>query len=173
MIFNKQQTLWMITAFVLGFSSCSGNEQTEAQSSHDRLLMNQDTIPHTGDALRGSDSGIVVMETKRTQITLLGRWQQLPNSEIREAIKSQANQIVAEIVSRKFTLNGGLTLVYRKFPATGTQEVFIGIPVGLKTSESEELSKKNSGEGNPNASQFYTITLPSSTFLKEIGRAHV
>lgn len=166
MIFNKQQTFWMVTAFVLGFSSCSGNEQTEAQSSHDRLLMNQDTIPQTGDALRGSDSGIVVMETKRPQITLLGRWQQLPNSEIREAIKSQANQIVAEIVSRKFTLNGGLTLVYRKFPATGTQEVFIGIPVGLKTSESEELSKKNSGEGNPNASQFYTITLPSSTFLK-------
>jgi hypothetical protein len=166
MIFNKKQTLWVVTAFILGFSSCTGNKQSKSTSSEDSLLSNSDTMPKSGEALRGSDSGIVVMETKRSQIILLGLWQQLPANGIRNAITANASIIVAEIVARKLSMEGGLTLVYRKMPSEGTQEVFIGIPVGLKKGQSGELAKKTTAASASNNGVFTLLTLPEATYLK-------
>ena len=165
MILHKKQTLWVVATFSLTFSACTGKKQSDAQSSKDSLTTTLNSLPKTGEPLCGSDTGIVVMETKRTQTTLLGVWHQLPVKGIREAIKTNATLIVSEIVSRKVSMEGGLTLVYRKMPSEGTQEVFIGIPVGGNKDLDREMSL-NTG-GNASDKQMFTIiTLPAATYLK-------
>lgn len=138
----------------------------DTESSKDSMTAINDSIPKVGEPLRGSDSGIVVMETKRAETTLLGVWHQLPVKGIREAIKTNATLIVAEIVSRKVSMEGGLTLVYRNMPSEGTQEVFIGIPIGGNKHLVRKMAESNTG-GNPSDKQmFTTLTLPAATFLK-------
>ncbi len=166
MIFQIKQTLWLALAFILGFASCTGKLQTDAQSSNDSLTALVDSIPKSGEPLRGSDSGIVVMETKRPQTTLLGVWHQLPTNGIREAIKTNATLIVAEIVSQKLRMEGGLTLIYRKFPENGTQEVFIGIPVGGKVDRVRAMAELKTGGNASDKQIFTTLTLPAATYLK-------
>ena len=166
MILHKKQTLWVVAAFIFTFSSCTGKKQSDAQSSKDSLTSSSDSIPKSGETLRGSDSGIVVMETKRAETTLLGVWHQLPMKGIREAIKTNATTIVAEIVSQKLRMEGGLTLVYRRMPSEGTQEVFIGIPVGGKLDRIREMSESNTGGNASDKPMFTTLTLPAATFLK-------
>ncbi len=166
MIFQIKQTLWLALAFILGFASCTGKLQTDAQSSNDSLTALVDSIPKSGEPLRGSDSGIVVMETKRAETTLLGVWHQLPTSGIREAIKTNPTLIVAEIVFRKLSMEGGLTLIYRKFPENGTQEVFIGIPVGGKVDRVRAMAELKTGGKASEKMMFKTLTLPAATFLK-------
>lgn len=148
------------------FSACTGKKQSDAQSSKDSLIATLDSLPKTGEALRGSDSGIVVMETKRGETTLLGVWHQLPMKGIREAIKTNATLIVAEIVSQKLRLEGGLSVVYRRMPSEGTQEVFIGIPVGGNLDRIREMSESNTGENASDKPMFTTLTIPAATFLK-------
>ena len=156
----------MVATFILTFSACTGKKQSDAQSSKDSLTAINDSIPKVGEPLRGSDSGIVVMETKRAETTLLGVWHQLPVKGIREAIKTNATLIVAEIVSRKVSMEGGLTLAYRNMPSEGTQEVFIGIPIGGNKHLVRKMAESNTG-GNPSDKQmFTTVTLPAATFLK-------
>lgn len=166
MILHKKQTLWVVVAFILAFSSCTGKKQSGAQLSDDSLTSNLDSMPKSGETMRGSDSGIVVMETKRPETTLLGLWHQLPLNGIREAIKSNATLIVTEIVSKKLRMEGGLTLVYRRMPMEGTQEVFIGIPVGGNLDRVGKMSESNSGENTTDKPMFTTLTLPAATFLK-------
>ena len=166
MILHKKQTLWVALAFVFTFSACNGKKQVDTESSKDSMAAINDSIPKVGEPLRGSDSGIVVMETKRAETTLLGVWHQLPVKGIREAIKTNATLIVAEIVSRKVSMEGGLTLVYRNMPSEGTQEVFIGIPIGGNKHLVRKMAESNTG-GNPSDKQmFTTLTLPAATFLK-------
>ena len=166
MILHKKQTLWVALAFVFTFSACNGKKQVDTESSKDSMAAINDSIPKVGEPLRGSDSGIVVMETKRAETTLLGVWHQLPVKGIREAIKTNATLIVAEIVSRKVSMEGGLTLVYRNMPSEGTQEVFIGIPIGGNKHLVRKMAESNTG-GNPSDKQmFTTVTLPAATFLK-------
>ena len=156
----------MALAFVFTFSACNGKKQVDTESSKDSMAAINDSIPKVGEPLRGSDSGIVVMETKRAETTLLGVWHQLPVKGIREAIKTNATLIVAEIVSRKVSMEGGLTLVYRNMPSEGTQEVFIGIPIGGNKHLVRKMAESNTG-GNPSDKQmFTTVTLPAATFLK-------
>ena len=156
----------MALAFVFTFSACNGKKQVDTESSKDSMTAINDSIPKVGEPLRGSDSGIVVMETKRAETTLLGVWHQLPVKGIREAIKTNATLIVAEIVSRKVSMEGGLTLVYRNMPSEGTQEVFIGIPIGGNKHLVRKMAESNTG-GNPSDKQmFTTVTLPAATFLK-------
>ena len=166
MILHKKQTLWVALAFVFTFSACNGKKRVDTESSKDSMTAINDSIPKVGEPLRGSDSGIVVMETKRAETTLLGVWHQLPVKGIREAIKTNATLIVAEIVSRKVSMEGGLTLVYRNMPSEGTQEVFIGIPIGGNKHLVRKMAESNTG-GNPSDKQmFTTVTLPAATFLK-------
>jgi hypothetical protein len=166
MILHKKQTLWVALAFVFTFSACNGKKQVDTESSKDSMAAINDSIPKVGEPLRGSDSGIVVMETKRAETTLLGVWHQLPVKGIREAIKTNATLIVAEIVSRKVSMEGGLTLVYRNMPSEGTQEVFIGIPIGGNKHLVRKMAESNTG-GNPSDKQmFTTVTLPAATYLK-------
>ena len=156
----------MALAFVFTFSACNGKKQVDTESSKDSMTAINDSIPKVGEPLRGSDSGIVVMETKRAETTLLGVWHQLPVKGIREAIKTNATLIVAEIVSRKVSMEGGLTLVYRNMPSEGTQEVFIGIPIGGNKHLVRKMAESNTG-GNPSDKQmFTTLTLPAATDLK-------
>ena len=156
----------MALAFVFTFSACNGKKQVDTESSKDSMAAINDSIPKVGEPLRGSDSGIVVMETKRAETTLLGVWHQLPVKGIREAIKTNATLIVAEIVSRKVSMEGGLTLVYRNMPSEGTQEVFIGIPIGGNKHLVRKMAESNTG-GNPSDKQmFTTLTLPAATYLK-------
>ena len=156
----------MALAFVFTFSACNGKKQVDTESSKDSMTAINDSIPKVGEPLRGSDSGIVVMETKRAETTLLGVWHQLPVKGIREAIKTNATLIVAEIVSRKVSMEGGLTLVYRNMPSEGTQEVFIGIPIGGNKHLVRKMAESNTG-GNPSDKQmFTTLTLPAATYLK-------
>lgn len=166
MILHKKQTLWVALAFVFTFSACNGKKHVDTESSKDSMTVINDSIPKVGEPLRGSDSGIVVMETKRAETTLLGVWHQLPVKGIREAIKTNATLIVAEIVSRKVSMEGGLTLVYRNMPSQGTQEVFIGIPIGGNKHLVRKMAESNTG-GNPSDKQmFTTVTLPAATYLK-------
>ena len=166
MILHKKQTLWVALAFVFTFSACNGKKQVDTESSKDSLATMNDSIPKAGEPLRGSDSGIVVMETKRTQTTLLGVWHQLPVMGIREAIKTNATLIVAEIVSRKVSMEGGLTLVYRNMPSAGTQEVFIGIPIGGNKHLVRKMAESNTGGNASDKQMFTTLTLPAATYLK-------
>jgi len=166
MILHKKQTLWVALAYILIFSACNGKKQVDTQSSKDSLATMNDSIPKAGEPLRGSDSGIVVMETKRAETTLLGIWHQLPINGIREAIKTNATLIVAEIVSRKVSMEGGLTLVYRNMPSAGTQEVFIGIPVGGNKDLDREKAESNTGGNASDKQMFTTLTLPAATYLK-------
>ena len=156
----------MALAFVFTFSACNGKKQVDTESSKDSLATMNDSIPKAGEPLRGSDSGIVVMETKRTQTTLLGVWHQLPVMGIREAIKTNATLIVAEIVSRKVSMEGGLTLVYRNMPSAGTQEVFIGIPIGGNKHLVRKMAESNTGGNASDKQMFTTLTLPAATYLK-------
>lgn len=166
MILHKKQTLWVLATFILTFSACTGKKQSDAQSSKDSLTTTLDSLPKTGEALRGSDSGIVVMETKRAETTLLGVWHQLPINGIREAIKTNATLIVAEIVSQKLRMEGGLSVVYRRMPSEGTQEVFIGIPVGGNLDRIRKMSESNTGGNASDKQMFTTLTLPAATYLK-------
>jgi len=166
MILHKKQTLWVALAFVFTFSACNGKKQVDTESSKDSMTAINDSIPKVGEPLRGSDSGIVVMETKRAETTLLGVWHQLPINGIREAIKTNATLIVAEIVSRKVSMEGGLTLVYRNMPSAGTQEVFIGIPVGGNKDLDREMSESNTGGKASDKQMFTILTLPAATYLK-------
>ena len=166
MILHKKQTLWVALAFVFTFSACNGKKQVDTESSKDSLATMNDSIPKAGEPLRGSDSGIVVMETKRTQTTLLGVWHQLPVMGIREAIKTNATLIVAEIVAQKLRMEGGLTLVYRNMPSAGTQEVFIGIPIGGNKHLVRKMAESNTGGNASDKQMFTTLTLPAATFLK-------
>ena len=156
----------MALAFVFTFSACNGKKQVDTESSKDSLATMNDSIPKAGEPLRGSDSGIVVMETKRAETTLLGVWHQLPINGIREAIKTNATLIVAEIVSRKVSMEGGLTLVYRNMPSAGTQEVFIGIPIGGNKHLVRKMAESNTGGNASDKQMFTTLTLPAATFLK-------
>ena len=166
MILHKKQTLWVALAFVFTFSACNGKKQVDTESSKDSLATMNDSIPKAGEPLRGSDSGIVVMETKRAETTLLGVWHQLPINGIREAIKTNATLIVAEIVSRKVSMEGGLTLVYRNMPSAGTQEVFIGIPIGGNKHLVRKMAESNTGGNASDKQMFTTLTLPAATYLK-------
>ena len=166
MILHKKQTLWVALAFVFTFSACNGKKQVDTESSKDSLATMNDSIPKAGEPLRGSDSGIVVMETKRAKTTLLGVWHQLPINGIREAIKTNATLIVAEIVSRKVSMEGGLTLVYRNMPSAGTQEVFIGIPIGGNKHLVRKMAESNTGGNASDKQMFTTLTLPAATYLK-------
>ena len=166
MILHKKQTLWVALAYILIFSACNGKKQVDTQSSKDSLATMNDSIPKSGEPLRGSDSGIVVMETKRAETTLLGVWHQLPVMGIREAIKTNATLIVAEIVSRKVSMEGGLTLVYRNMPSAGTQEVFIGIPIGGNKHLVRKMAESNTGGNASDKQMFTTLTLPAATYLK-------
>ncbi len=166
MILHKKQTLWVALAYILIFSACNGKKQVDTQSSKDSLATMNDSIPKAGEPLRGSDSGIVVMETKRAETTLLGVWHQLPINGIREAIKTNATLIVAEIVSRKVSMEGGLTLVYRNMPSAGTQEVFIGIPIGGNKHLVRKMAESNTGGNASDKQMFTTLTLPAATYLK-------
>ena len=166
MILHKKQTLWVALAFVFTFSACNGKKQVDTESSKDSMAAINDSIPKVGEPLRGSDSGIVVMETKRAETTLLGVWHQLPVKGIREAIKTNATLIVAEIVSRKVSMEGGLTLVYRNMPSEGTQEVFIGIPIGGNKHLVRKMAESNTGGNASDKQMFTTLTLPAATFLK-------
>ena len=166
MILHKKQTLWVALAFVFTFSACNGKKQVDTESSKDSLATMNDSIPKAGEPLRGSDSGIVVMETKRTQTTLLGVWHQLPVMGIREAIKTNATLIVAEIVAQKLRMEGGLTLVYRNMPSAGTQEVFIGIPIGGNKHLVRKMAESNTGGNASDKQMFTTLTLPAATYLK-------
>jgi len=103
MILHKKQTLWVALAFILIFSACNGNKQVDTQSFKDSLTSINDSIPKSGEPLRGSDSGIVVMETKRTQTTLLGVWHQLPVKGIREAIKTNAGMPMILVMKSFFS----------------------------------------------------------------------
>lgn len=165
MTFQIKQTLWLALAFILGFASCTGKLQIDAQSSNNSLTA-VDSIPKSGEPLRGSDSGIVVMETKRPQTTLLGVWHQLPTNGIREAIKTNATLIVAEIVFRKLSMEGGLSVVYRRMPSEGIQVVFIGIPVGGNLDRVSKMSESNIGGNASDKQIFTTLTLPAATYLK-------
>ncbi len=156
----------MALAFVFTFSACNGKKQVDTESSKDSMAAINDSIPKVGEPLRGSDSGIVVMETKRAETTLLGVWHQLPVKGIREAIKTNATLIVAEIVSRKVSMEGGLTLVYRNMPSEGTQEVFIGIPIGGNKHLVRKMAESNTGGNASDKQMFTTLTLPAATFLK-------
>ena len=156
----------MALAFVFTFSACNGKKQVDTESSKDSLATMNDSIPKAGEPLRGSDSGIVVMETKRAETTLLGVWHQLPINGIREAIKTNATLIVAEIVSRKVSMEGGLTLVYRNMPSAGTQEVFIGIPIGGNKHLVRKMAESNTGGNASDKQMFTTLTLPAATYLK-------
>ena len=156
----------MALAFVFTFSACNGKKQVDTESSKDSMTAINDSIPKVGEPLRGSDSGIVVMETKRAETTLLGVWHQLPVKGIREAIKTNATLIVAEIVSRKVSMEGGLTLVYRNMPSEGTQEVFIGIPIGGNKHLVRKMAESNTGGNASDKQMFTTLTLPAATFLK-------
>ena len=156
----------MALAYILIFSACNGKKQVDTQSSKDSLATMNDSIPKSGEPLRGSDSGIVVMETKRAETTLLGVWHQLPINGIREAIKTNATLIVAEIVSRKVSMEGGLTLVYRNMPSAGTQEVFIGIPIGGNKHLVRKMAESNTGGNASDKQMFTTLTLPAATYLK-------
>ena len=156
----------MALAFVFTFSACNGKKQVDTESSKDSMTAINDSIPKVGEPLRGSDSGIVVMETKRAETTLLGVWHQLPVKGIREAIKTNATLIVAEIVSRKVSMEGGLTLVYRNMPSEGTQEVFIGIPIGGNKHLVRKMAESNTGGNASDKQMFTTVTLPAATFLK-------
>ena len=166
MILHKKQTLWVALAFVFTFSACNGKKQVDTESSKDSMTAINDSIPKVGEPLRGSDSGIVVMETKRAETTLLGVWHQLPINGIREAIKTNATLIVAEIVSRKVSMEGGLTLVYRNMPSAGTQEVFIGIPIGGNKHLVRKMAESNTGGNASDKQMFTTLTLPAATYLK-------
>ena len=166
MILHKKQTLWVALAYILIFSACTGKKQVDTESSKDSLATMNDSIPKAGEPLRGSDSGIVVMETKRAETTLLGVWHQLPINGIREAIKTNATLIVAEIVSRKVSMEGGLTLVYRNMPSAGTQEVFIGIPIGGNKHLVRKMAESNTGGNASDKQMFTTLTLPAATYLK-------
>ena len=166
MILHKKQTLWVALAFVFTFSACNGKKQVDTESSKDSMTAINDSIPKVGEPLRGSDSGIVVMETKRAETTLLGVWHQLPINGIREAIKTNATLIVAEIVSRKVSMEGGLTLVYRNMPSAGTQEVFIGIPIGGNKHLVRKMAESNTGGNASDKQVFTTLTLPAATYLK-------
>ena len=156
----------MALAFVFTFSACNGKKQVDTESSKDSMAAINDSIPKVGEPLRGSDSGIVVMETKRVETTLLGVWHQLPVKGIREAIKTNATLIVAEIVSRKVSMEGGLTLVYRNMPSEGTQEVFIGIPIGGNKHLVRKMAESNTGGNASDKQMFTTLTLPAATYLK-------
>ena len=156
----------MALAFVFTFSACNGKKQVDTESSKDSMTAINDSIPKVGEPLRGSDSGIVVMETKRAETTLLGVWHQLPINGIREAIKTNATLIVAEIVSRKVSMEGGLTLVYRNMPSAGTQEVFIGIPIGGNKHLVRKMAESNTGGNASDKQMFTTLTLPAATYLK-------
>jgi hypothetical protein len=63
-------------------------------------------------------------------------------------------------------MEGGLTLVYRKMPSEGTQEVFIGIPIGENKDLDREMSESNTGGNASDKQMFTTLTLPAATYLK-------
>lgn len=157
MIFAKNRMLGLLTGGLFLFVSCqSGTKQEEAKSnlSDSNQIGNQMAQADAG--LLGSDSGIVVMETQRNTTHLLGFWQQMPLSGIKEAIRINAQLIVNRIVEDKYKMEGGLTVLYKEIPDVGSLDVFIGIPV--KPRSPKQVAKLSDG--------FVLEVLDSGTYVK-------
>jgi hypothetical protein len=134
MIFVKIRTIGLFMAVGLFFANCGENSSQTSKLSNSTDSANLADTMNSADAdLIGTDSGIVIVETQRKPTQLLGIWQQMPISALRESIKTHAQLIVNCIVDHKYQMDGGLTVLYKEFPGVGSVDVFVGIPVkGLK-----------------------------------------
>jgi hypothetical protein len=134
MIFVKIRTIGLFMAVGLFFANCGENSSQTSKLSNSTDSANLADTMNSADAdLIGTDSGIVIVETQRKPTQLLGIWQQMPISALRESIKTHAQLIVNCIVDHKYQMDGGLTVLYKDFPGVGSVDVFVGIPVkGLK-----------------------------------------
>jgi hypothetical protein len=134
MIFVKIRTIGLFAVVGMCFANCvenSSQSTKHAKSTDSANLI--DTVNFAGADLIGTDSGIVIIETQRKPTQLLGIWQQMPVSALRESIKTHAQLIVNCIVEHKYQMDGGLTVLYKESPSVGSVDVFVGIPVnGLR-----------------------------------------
>jgi hypothetical protein len=131
MIFAKDRIYSLIVMALIVFTSCqSGTDSTKIKSD---TLNRQDTavrVANANQGLLGVDTGILVVEISRPATQLLGFWQQMPITGIKDAIKTNAPLIVNRIVKDKYKMEGGLTVLYKALPTKGSLDVFVGIPVG-------------------------------------------
>lgn len=130
MIFVKKR-FWGLIGLGLGVLSACQNGNEQEQSTHDVNSIQTDSgqVAIADAGLLGSDTGILVKEMQREPVQLLGFWQQMPLSGVKEAIKTNAQLIVNRIVKDKYKMEGGLTVLYKEFPSSGSLDVFVGIPV--------------------------------------------
>lgn len=126
MIFVKNRFFGFALYAMFHLAACTGNNNATIATQSPKQLQ---PVQSAGADLVGSDSGIMVVEFSREKMFLLGLWQQMPLSGIREAIKNNAQLIVNRIVNDRYKMEGGLTVYYKTFPKEGTVDVFIGIPV--------------------------------------------
>lgn len=157
MIFPKKRLLGFSLCVIVLFNSCQQNSDGQHENTQTSdSVQNTDSIVSADAGLLGSDSGIVVVEIHRNTTQLLGFWQQMPLTSVKSAIQTNAQLIVNRIVKDKYKMEGGLTVLYKEFPKTGSVDVFVGIPV------------KPSGKGKmPALSDGFLIeTLDSGTYIK-------
>lgn len=134
MIFVNNRFLGLAIVGGLFFAACNGNNnESDGKQEKNDSITSADSVRSADADLVGTDSGILVVEVKRESSELLGMWQQMPISGIREAIKTNAQLIINRIVKDKYKMMGGLTVLYKEFPSKGSVDIFIGIPVdGLR-----------------------------------------
>ena len=112
MIFVKIRTFGLFVLVGLFFANCGENSSQTSKLSNSTDSVNfVDTMNSAGAGLIGTDSGIVIIETQRKPTQLLGIWQQMPISALRESIKVNAQLIVNCIVEHKYQMDGGLTVL--------------------------------------------------------------
>lgn len=130
MIFVKKRLLGLMGLGFCVLSSCQNGNKQEQPFAEDNSVQSDSGHVAIADAgLLGSDTGIVVIEMHRETTQLLGFWQQMPLSSVKDAIKTNAQLIVNRIVKDKYKMEGGLTVLYKEFPSSGSLDVFVGIPV--------------------------------------------
>jgi len=157
MIFAKKCFLGFSLCVLVLFNSCQqGADGQQEKSGMTDSTQNADAIKPADAGLLGSDSGIVVIEMHRNEAQLLGFWQQMPISAVKNAIKTNAQLIVNRIVKDKYKMEGGLTVLYKEFPTPGSMDVFVGIPV--KPSGKSKMPALSEG--------FVLETLDSGTYIK-------
>lgn len=140
MNFNIHEGLSVLLFVSLLFVSCNSNHGSDVNRG-ENLSKNSknDSIGIAGKDVLGTDTGIMIKEVNQKTIYLYGIWQQIPTSGIKEVIKNNAALIVGKIIKKKLSMEGGLTLLYKKVPSAVGLDVFVGIPVGSKSVQRQNI----------------------------------